>query len=188
MPGAPITFMTDNSLLGAFKCTSTLRGPAIITGELPGLRGAASLWKPSLDPRLPPSVAAAGDVWELDLQAAGIATGLPSHASAVAPFDERIELFIGGRRLWPARFPNVDPANATASYLRIGAPSGTNLTVVGWGETAGNRPATWIHTPLEEQLLNGYFNIGWADDVTPLSAINTTARHSPSRSHCTIGP
>lgn len=128
-----------------------------------------------MDPRLPSGLPT-GAVWELDLKQAGLDANLPGHASAVSPNDERIELFVDGARMWPARYPNDDPANRTRSYARIGGHSGPNETVVGWGDDMKDRPASWVHTPLDEINLNGYFHIGWADDVTALKAIDTQNR------------
>jgi hypothetical protein len=145
---------------------------AIISGQVPGLAAAAGHWVVSTDPRVPER--SRGKVFELDAVAAGLK--LPLGASAVASNDEHMELFVADRRMSLARWPDYDPNNATLCYARLGSVSGPNSTTVGWGALAGTRPSTWTTTSLSQVRLHGYFHIGWADAITPITDLSTANR------------
>lgn len=176
-----VSWRMDPSLEGLHGPTTGTRQPraaigtddnAVITGEVPGMDSVGSQWVLSSDPRIP--TRSVGRVYELDTAAAGLQ--LPAGISAVTANDQRLELFVGGRRMPLARWPNYDPDNATLCYLRLGKVTGVNSTEVGWGELAGDRPATWTTTPLNQVRLHGYFHIGWADAITPISAMSVATR------------
>ena len=142
---------------------------ATITGGAANLSTAAtaSQWTLSSDPRLP--AAARGSVYALNLRAAGVP--LPT-SDAVDGAEGRFEVFVQGRRLSPARWPNRNVSAALRGYATLGNVSGDGLSF-GWGPEADadQRPLRWTATPLARVRLHGYFHIGWADAVTALEAI-----------------
>ncbi len=98
-----------------------------------------------------------------------------------------LELFVGGRRMTLARWPNAEwPERSRAVPRRGGAASAPSASprAAGWARIAevvgdrrggrfrydGDRPARWVDAP--DAWLHGYWFRDWADGYDPVASID----------------
>ncbi|QEH34851.1 hypothetical protein OJF2_33960 [Aquisphaera giovannonii] len=159
--------------------SGTPDGPVVYRAEEPGkavFYGGRRLagWAPVADAdalsRLPEE--ARGKVVRCDLKALGIRDlgRLAVRGFGQPPSPPTLEVFVGGRPMTPARWPN-------AGFVGIGKlvqPGSRREGKPSVFEYLGDRPARWARA--EEPWLFGYFHYLWADATIRVSRIDPAAR------------
>lgn len=155
--GAPVVWKAEH------PGKAVLYGGTRITGFTP-------VTDPAISARLPEE--ARGKVQQCDLKAAGITDygklAVRGFSQPASP--PTLELFVDGKPMTPARWPNEGFARATRLVQpgdkKTGAPS-----IIGY---ADDRHARW--TQAEDAWIFGYFHWLWADATAKIGAIDAQAK------------